>query len=128
MTEVQTTQQRELRDAIDAHDRLMAELKVQAEAKAIKLDEKYQALKEQIRTRHEAAWQAMAESLARGDAARRRGARRDRARGRRLRPALGRPGLGDRGRSRASSRPWSASARSRSTSRDLPAGSRPTPG
>jgi S-DNA-T family DNA segregation ATPase FtsK/SpoIIIE len=60
MTEVQTMQQRELRDAIDAHDRLMAELKAQAEAKAIQLEEKYRTLKEQVRVRHETAWAAMA--------------------------------------------------------------------
>ena len=55
-------QQRDLRDAIDAHDRLMADLKAQAEAKSLKLDEKYRTLKEQVRSRHEASWQAMAES------------------------------------------------------------------
>ena len=60
ITEVQTQQQRDLRDAIDAHDRLMADLKAQAEAKSTKLDEKYRTLKEQVRSRHEASWQAMA--------------------------------------------------------------------
>ncbi len=62
ITEVQTAQQRELRDAIDAHDRLMLELKAQAEAKAIRLDEKYRVLKEQVRSRHEESWKAMAEA------------------------------------------------------------------
>ncbi len=62
ITDVQTQQQRDLRDAIDAHDRLMADLKAQAEAKTIKLDEKYRTLKEQVRARHAASWQAMAQS------------------------------------------------------------------
>ena len=62
ITEVQTTQQRELRDAIDAHDRLMADLKAQAESKSLKLDEKYRTLKEQVRTRHETSWNAMADA------------------------------------------------------------------
>ena len=66
MTEVQTTQQRELRDAITAHDRLMADLKAQAEDKAVKLDEKYATLKAQVRTRHETSWKAMAESWFQG--------------------------------------------------------------
>jgi hypothetical protein len=65
-TEVQTTQQRDLRDAIDAHDRLMAEIKSQAEAKALKLDEKYRSLKEQVRSRHETSWAAMAEGWREG--------------------------------------------------------------
>jgi hypothetical protein len=62
MTEVQTAQQRDLRDAIDAHERLMADLKAQAQAKAAKLDEKYRTLKEQVRSRHEASWKAMADA------------------------------------------------------------------
>jgi hypothetical protein len=62
VTEVQTTQQRDLRDAIDAHDRLMAEIKSQAEAKAIKLDEQYRSLKEKVRTRHETSWTEMAQT------------------------------------------------------------------
>ena len=66
ITEVQTTQQRDLRDAIDAHDHLMAELKAQAAAKAVKLDEKYRTLKEQVRTRHESSWKAMADAWREG--------------------------------------------------------------
>jgi hypothetical protein len=66
MTEVQTTQQRELRDAIEAQDRLMSELKTQAAAKAVKLDEKYRALKEQVRSRREASWNAMADAWREG--------------------------------------------------------------
>jgi energy-coupling factor transporter ATP-binding protein EcfA2 len=66
ITEVQTTQQRELRDAIDAHDRLMADIRSQAEAKAIKLDDQYRALKEKVRTRHEASWEALAKSWREG--------------------------------------------------------------
>ncbi len=62
ITEVQTTRERELRDAIAAHDHLMAELKTQAQAKAVKLDEKYRALKEQVSTRHETSWKAMADA------------------------------------------------------------------
>ncbi len=62
MTEVQTNQQRELREAIEAHDRHMAELKVQAEAKAVKLDEKYRTLKEQVQSRFETAWRPMVDA------------------------------------------------------------------
>ena len=101
MVEVQTTQQRDLRDAIDAHDRHMAELQAQAEAKSQKLDEKYRTLKEQIRSRHETSWRSMAETW-------REGMRRAAAEVEAVRreaagycPRLGRPGLGDRGRSRA---------------------------
>ena len=76
MVEVQTTQRARLRDAIDAHDRRMAELKSQSESRLPKLDEKYQTLKEQIRvptTRRPGA--TMADALARRHAAGGRGAR-----------------------------------------------------
>ena len=71
----------------------MVELRAQAEARALKLDEKYRALKEQVRSRHEKSWKAMAESWHEGmrrateelDAVEREVVR--------LRPALGRPGL-----------------------------------
>src|SRR5262249_11830420 len=39
MVNIQTTQQRDLRDAIDSHDRLMADLQAQSEAKFRKREE-----------------------------------------------------------------------------------------
>ena len=61
MVEVQTTQQRDMREAIDAHDRRMAELKAQGETSFPKLEEKYKAFKEQIKDRYETGWNAMAD-------------------------------------------------------------------
>ena len=60
MVEVQTTRERELRSAIDAHDRRMAELKSMSETGYPKLEEKYKAYKERVRTEHESAWSALA--------------------------------------------------------------------
>ncbi|MDB5353035.1 MAG: eccC5 [Planctomycetota bacterium] len=56
MVEIQTNQQREMRDAIDAHDRRMAELPVQSATSFSKLDEQYHSIKEQIKTRYETGW------------------------------------------------------------------------
>jgi hypothetical protein len=61
MVEIQTTQQRGLRDAIDAHDRLMAQLQDQSQAKFLKKEKKYQAVKEKIRSEYQVAWQSMAD-------------------------------------------------------------------
>ena len=58
-----------------------------------KLDEKYKAFKERIRSEHETAWNALAEPLARRHEPGRRRARRGQPRGRRLLPRLERPGL-----------------------------------
>jgi hypothetical protein len=61
ITEVQTTQQRDLRAALDTHDRRMAELKAQSEANFQKLEERYKELKEEIQNRYEIAWNALAQ-------------------------------------------------------------------
>jgi S-DNA-T family DNA segregation ATPase FtsK/SpoIIIE len=58
--ETQTKLARDMRDAIDLHDRRMGEIPAQHEASIRKLEEKYAALKEKIRTHHKAGWQAMA--------------------------------------------------------------------
>ena len=58
--ETQTRLARDMREAVDLHDKRMAELPVQNEASVRKLVEKYQALKEKIRAHHENAWQALA--------------------------------------------------------------------
>ena len=60
MVEVQTTRERELRSAIDAHERRMTELKSMAATGYPKLEEKYKAYKERIRSEHESAWNALA--------------------------------------------------------------------
>src|SRR5262249_23267361 len=61
MVEIQTAQQRGLRDAIDAHDHLIDKLQAQSEAKFRKKQEKYEAVKEQIRTEYQTAWRSMAD-------------------------------------------------------------------
>ena len=61
MVEVQTTQQRDMRDAIAEHDRRIEELRQQAETSIPKLDEKYKVLKERLCTGYENAWRAGAE-------------------------------------------------------------------
>jgi hypothetical protein len=61
MVEVQTTQQREMRDAVAEFDRRTAELKAQSQTSLAKLDQKYKDVKELIRSRHETAWSAMAD-------------------------------------------------------------------
>ena len=74
--------------------------KPRRESRFQKLDEKYRALKEQIVTRYETAWRAMADTLARRDAAAPRP--RSRPSGARTAsycPAWDDPVLGDRGRS-----------------------------
>ncbi len=57
--ETQTRLAREMREAVDAHDKVMAELPVQHEAAVRKLDEKYRTLKEKIRAHHESGWKAL---------------------------------------------------------------------
>ena len=61
MVEVQTAQQREMRTAIDEHDRRIAELRTQAETSLPKLEKKYKALKEKLAAGHASAWRAMAD-------------------------------------------------------------------
>ncbi len=58
--DIQTKLAREMREAVDLHDKKMAELPVQHEAAVQKLEAKYQALKAKIRSHHDAAWQEMA--------------------------------------------------------------------
>ncbi len=60
MVEVQTTRERAMRDAIDAHDRRIAELRSMSTTGFPKLDEKYKAYKERIRSQHESAWNSLA--------------------------------------------------------------------
>ncbi len=92
--ETQTRLAREMREAVDAHDKRMAELPVQHEASVRKLEEKYQALKEKIRAHHETGWNSLATRWHEGMAGVQAAARRGPSRGRRLRPALGRPLVG----------------------------------
>ncbi len=61
MVDVQTEQARDLREALDTHDRRMAELKEKSATSLQKLDASYQALKDQIRQRHDTAKQALAD-------------------------------------------------------------------
>ena len=49
-----------MRDAIDGHDRRMAELKAMSESGYPKLEEKYKAYKERIGSEHESAWTELA--------------------------------------------------------------------
>jgi DNA segregation ATPase FtsK/SpoIIIE, S-DNA-T family len=58
--ETQTKLARDMREAVDLHDKKMAELPIQHEASVKKLVDKYQALKEKIRNHHETGWQALA--------------------------------------------------------------------
>ena len=47
MVEIQTTQVREMSEAVESHRRRMAEIQTQSERSLAKLDEKYKSLKEQ---------------------------------------------------------------------------------
>ena len=94
LVEVQTNQAREMREAVEAHGRKMAEIPAQFERNLARLDEQYRSLKEQIRTatrrsgtRWPSGWRN-GHATCRGRA--RRGARAVDA----VRPGLGRPGLG----------------------------------
>ena len=61
IVEVQTTrEQGEMRNAIDVHERRMTELKAMAASGYPKLEEKYKAYKERIRSQYESAWNALA--------------------------------------------------------------------
>ncbi len=60
MVDVQTTQATAMSEAVDANRQRMAELKVQTERGLVKLDENYQSLKEQVKSRYEKKWAAMA--------------------------------------------------------------------
>ena len=61
MMDVQTTQTRAMRDAVDAHDRRVVELKNLKESSFSKLEANYQTLKEQVRTRFDAAWSELSQ-------------------------------------------------------------------
>jgi DNA segregation ATPase FtsK/SpoIIIE, S-DNA-T family len=58
--ETQTKLAREMREAVDLHDKKMIEIPALHEAAVQKLDGKYHALKEKLRNHHESAWQEMA--------------------------------------------------------------------
>ena len=60
MVQVSTTRERSMREALDVHDRRMAELRSMSETGYPKLDEKYKAFKEKIRTDFEKAWNSLA--------------------------------------------------------------------
>jgi DNA segregation ATPase FtsK/SpoIIIE, S-DNA-T family len=60
MVETQTTRERDLRSALDAHDRRIGELRAMSETGYPKLDGKYKAYKERIRSTHESEWRALA--------------------------------------------------------------------
>ena len=128
MVDVQTTQQRDLREAIESHDRLMAELQSQSQAKFQKLDEKYRALKEQIASRHETYWNAMAETWREGMRSTASEIEAVRARP----PATARPGTTRPGRPGSlPARPAAGAPLRRGPARArpvCPAGSRPIPG
>ena len=64
--EAQTKLAREMREAVDLHDRRVREIPTQHEAAVRKLDERYQALKERIRAHHQSGWEAMATPWRRG--------------------------------------------------------------
>ncbi len=60
VVEVQTTREREMRNAVDIHERRMTELKAMTASGFPKLDEKYKALKDRIRSEYESAWSELA--------------------------------------------------------------------
>jgi DNA segregation ATPase FtsK/SpoIIIE, S-DNA-T family len=60
LVEVQTTREREMRSAVDIHERRMTELKAMASSGYPRLEEKYKAFKERIRSDHESAWNGLA--------------------------------------------------------------------
>ena len=60
MVDVQTTQAREMSEAVESHRRRMAEIPTQSERNLARLDEEYKTLKEQVRTRYETKWNALA--------------------------------------------------------------------
>ena len=58
--DAQTKLARDMREAVDLHDKLWAELPSQHEATKRRFAEKYEAMKAKIRAHHDADWQAMA--------------------------------------------------------------------
>jgi DNA segregation ATPase FtsK/SpoIIIE, S-DNA-T family len=66
MVEVQTTRERNLRDAIDTHDKRLAAIKTQRETSLPKLDQKYRALKDQIRHEHDSTWTTLSDEWRQG--------------------------------------------------------------
>ena len=79
MVEVQTNQAREMRQAIEAHEARMVEIPTQSQHYLGQLDQEYQALKQQVLTRHETRWNATAERWRKGDDIREGRAHRDMA-------------------------------------------------
>ncbi|WP_435008099.1 FtsK/SpoIIIE domain-containing protein [Tundrisphaera lichenicola] len=60
--EIQTKLAREMREAVDLHEKAAAELPAKNEATSKKLEDKYRAAKDEIRNRHESAWNKMADA------------------------------------------------------------------
>ena len=60
MVDIQTTQASEMSEAVESHRRRMSEIQAQSERNLVKLDEHYKSLKEQVRTRYETKWAALA--------------------------------------------------------------------
>jgi S-DNA-T family DNA segregation ATPase FtsK/SpoIIIE len=56
MVEVQTRQHTEMRAALEAYDQRKAEVAARAEAAEVKVDQKYQALKDRIGKQHVTSW------------------------------------------------------------------------
>ena len=66
MVDVQTNQAREMREAVGAHEQRMAEIPAQSERNLGQLDQEYQALKQQVQTRHETV-ECPGRAVAKGD-------------------------------------------------------------
>jgi DNA segregation ATPase FtsK/SpoIIIE-like protein len=62
LVEVRSAEQRSAREAEEEHKRRMVELQTQGEVKKQRLDEKYRALKEQIKIDYETSWREMADA------------------------------------------------------------------
>jgi DNA segregation ATPase FtsK/SpoIIIE, S-DNA-T family len=60
IVDVQTRQHTDLHEAVENHERQKEELRTQADSNTRKLEERYRALEEKIRTRHDDAWNALA--------------------------------------------------------------------
>ncbi|MHC5544637.1 WXG100 family type VII secretion target, partial [Singulisphaera rosea] len=59
LVEIQTTQQRDIRTAIDSFDRRAREIEDASRENATKLDERYQAIKAKLQSRHETAYETL---------------------------------------------------------------------
>ncbi len=60
MVDVQTTQAKEMSEAVEAYRRRKAEIQVQSDRNFAKLEENYRTLKEQVRTRYDTRWTTLA--------------------------------------------------------------------